>query len=98
MARKKQTDTPLDPNAPPPSFEQTQKALRRYVENFYDIQEMRLSAGGRVATKKPKLDKNGKPLPEIKLHEVDLVRLKHTTNALLEAEEIALKDIEECLK
>lgn len=96
MAKKK-PPTVVDPNLPPPAFEQTQKALRRYVENFYDIQEMRLSAGGRVAIKKPKLDVNGKPLPEIKLHEVDLARLERTTTALQAAEDIALKDIEECL-
>lgn len=83
-------------NGEPPSFEQTQKALRRYVENFYDIQEMRLAAGGRTA-KKPRKDKNGNPVPEIKLHEWDKQRLESTKDALQAAEDIALKDIEACL-
>lgn len=97
MARKKKTDAVIDPNLPPPSFQQTQKALRRYVENFYDIQEMRLAAGGRVA-KKPKKDKNGNPIPEIKLHELDLARLEGQAKALETAEDLALKDVEACLQ
>jgi len=84
-------------SAEPPSFEQNQKALRRYVENFYDIQEMRLAAGGRTA-KKPRKDKNGQPIPEIKLHEWDKERLEHTKDKLQEAEDSALKDIEFCLQ
>lgn len=90
---KPTSDTPpSDPPGPPPeppSYKQTQWALRRYVENFYDIQEMRLACGGRT--------QNKAKAAEIVLHELDLVRLERQKKALEVAEKIALKDVEECL-
>jgi len=97
-AKLDKTSTSLTQSeGPPPSIPQTQKALRRYVENFYDIQEMRLAAGGRTA-KKPRKDKNGNLIPEIELHIWDKERLLNTKDALQAAEDIALKDIEACLQ
>lgn len=93
-AKRKKRATPdatpnISPPSDPPSFVQTQYALRRYVENFYDIQEMRLATGGRTA-------KKGKDA-EIILHEYDIERLESQKDALLVAEKLALKDVELCL-
>lgn len=68
-----------------PDLKQTQNALRKYVENFYDFQERRIQAQGRTTPK-------AKDAPII-LHEIDLVRLERHVKELAAAEKNALADV-----
>jgi hypothetical protein len=69
---------------------QNRLALRKMVRNYYDIQRLRIQAGGRNLTR-------AEHAP-IQLHEVDLMIIDRRTKQLQEAESAALKDIEWYLK
>jgi len=81
---------PAPPPAPPRTPEQFNLALRRKVRLFYDIQEMRLSAGGRLLKKSPK--------NPIELHPDDLTKLKARVQELEAAEKHALRDVADHLE
>lgn len=86
---KKKVEEPIDPNLPPRTKEQFRLALRRKTRMFYDIQEMRLQAQGRLTKKSP--------TNQIELHELDLRKLSGRVKDLESAESNALKDLEEHL-
>lgn len=90
MAKKQSTPVEIDPNLPPRTPEQFRLALRRKTRMFYDIQEMRLQAQGRLLKKSP--------TNAIELHATDLNKLKGRVGDLEVAEKNALKDLEEHLQ
>jgi hypothetical protein len=65
---------------------QSRFALRRMERNFYDIQRLRLQAGGRITRK---AEGN-----EIQLHPVDLAAIESRANELLSVEKGVLGDIQ----
>lgn len=75
--------------AAPRSQEQSRLALKRKVRMYYDIQEMRLQAQGRLTKKAPG--------SEIDLHPSDIRKLEARLTDLQVAENNALKDLEEHL-
>lgn len=87
--RKKKDETILDVNVSR-TPEQTFYALRRKVENFYDLQRLRKQTEGRTYDRA----KN----TEIKLHEVDVAILERRASELEVVEGFALNDVEDHLK
>lgn len=70
--------------------DQFKVALKRKVRFFYDIQRMRIQAGGRTL--------NRSKTAEIDLHPVDVKILGNRASELLITEKNALKDVEDQLK
>lgn len=92
MAKKKKTENadPKDPNtppAPPRTVDQARLALRRKARAYYDIQEMRLQAQGRLLKKHPTM--------QIELHPDDLKKIQTRVDELEAIEKGALVDLEE---
>jgi hypothetical protein len=87
---KKLPEAPTEQTAAQAAAERTTAqarfALRRMERNFYDIQRLRLQAGGRVARK---AEGN-----EIQLHPVDLAAIESRANELLRVEKGVLGDIQ----
>ncbi len=77
------------PPPPPRTPQQFNLALRRKVRLFYDIQEMRLAAQGRLLKKSPN--------NPIELHPDDLAKLKGRVEELEGVEKSALKIVAEHL-
>lgn len=72
------------------SHEQDRAALRRKVENFYDIQRLRMQTAGRTYKRADGT--------EIQLAEVDVQILARRAKVLEAEERLALKDVEDHLK
>lgn len=70
---------------------QHRAALRRKVKYFYDLQRLRMQTAGRHKVKEGGAH-------EVELNEIDLHLLEKRSEILLEAEKIALKDVEDHLK
>jgi hypothetical protein len=75
--------------ASPMSVEQSMLGLRRKVRFYYDVQEMRLQAQGRLTKKAPGAT--------IELHPRDIVRIQARLQDLEVAEGNALRDLEDHL-
>lgn len=88
MAKKK-TDVDLPDVNVARSKEQNRAALRRKVENFYDLQRLRMQTAGRTLKRADGT--------EIQLHEVDLAILERRADELHSSEKNALKDVEDHL-
>jgi hypothetical protein len=76
--------------------EQHRLALKRKVRMMYDLQRLRLQAGGRTLKRPTKPDSEERV--EIFLHEVDLAILETRTKELLKVEKAALRDVQEHLE
>lgn len=76
--------------------EQHRLALKRKVRMMYDLQRLRLQAGGRTLKRPTKPDSEERV--EIFLHEVDLAILETRTKELLKVERAALRDVQEHLE
>jgi hypothetical protein len=74
----------------PRTREQDRAALRRKVENFYDIQRLRMQTAGRTYKRADGT--------EIQLNEIDVHILNRRAKALEAEEKLALKDVEDHLK
>jgi Transposase IS116/IS110/IS902 family len=87
--RKKKEGTPATETAVQRTAEQARFALRRMERNFYDIQRLRLQAGGRNLRKGPD--------SQIQLYEVDLAAIERRTSELAAVEKGVLSDIQDLL-
>lgn len=78
------------------TIEQSRLALKRKVRMMYDLQRLRMQAGGRTLKRPTKPDSEERV--EIFLHEVDLAILETRTTELRKVEKSALRDVEDHLK
>src|SRR3990172_7516887 len=90
MAKRKKLVFTEEELQNPRTPEQFRLALRRKTRMFYDIQEMRLQAQGRLTKKSPG--------SEIELHPMDLKRLEARLQDLEATEKNALGDLEDQLE
>lgn len=89
MAPRKKSPDYIDANVVR-TREEDRAALRRKVENFYDIQRLRMQTAGRTYKRADGT--------EIQLNEVDVQILDRRAKALASEEKLALKDVEDHLK
>jgi hypothetical protein len=87
--RKKKETPSAEQTAVQRTAEQARFALRRMERNFYDMQRLRLQAGGRNLRKGPE--------SPIQLYEVDLAAIERRTAELAAVEKGVLSDIQDLL-